>query len=51
MLVSDVAIAQLGLPAVVNALAAPLKAQAPLLQVKLATAQVLSAVAVQEDIP
>jgi hypothetical protein len=41
--VSDRAIAQLAIPAVVNALPAPLKAEAPLLVTKLATGIVVAA--------
>jgi len=40
--VSDLTIAKLAIPAIVNALSAPLKAQAALLNVKLATAQVVT---------
>lgn len=41
LVVSDVALAQLAIPAVVNALPSALKTEAPLLQTKLATAVVL----------
>ena len=44
LLVDDFAIGQLAIPAIVNGLSAPLKAQAGLLQAKLATAVQVAAV-------